>query len=83
MVFVHIIAGFALAVGLGTRIAAALNITVLLGAVVWVHSAEGLFSQGRGMEFSLFVLFSLCLVLWHGAGKLSFDHFLNPQPEAS
>lgn len=83
VVFVHIIAGFALAVGLGTRIAAALNITVLLGAVIWVHSAQGLFSEGRGMEFSLFVLFALCLVLWRGAGKVSFDQFLNPQPDAS
>lgn len=79
VVFVHIVGGFALAVGLGTRIASALNISVLLGAVFWVHSAEGLFSKGQGMEFSLFVLFALCLVLWRGAGKVSVDHFLKPQ----
>lgn len=79
VVFAHIVGGFALAVGLGTRIAAALNISVLFGAVFLVHSAEGLFSKGQGMEFSLFVLFALCLVLWRGAGKVSVDHFLKPQ----
>lgn len=79
VVFVHIVGGFTLALGLGTRIAAALNITVLLGAVFFVHSAEGLFSRGQGMEFSLFVLFALCLVLWRGAGKVSFDNYLKLQ----
>lgn len=80
VVFVHIVGGFALAVGLGTRIASLLNITVMLGAVVLVHSAEGLFAKGQGLEFSLFVLFALCLVVWRGAGKVSFDHFFKSQP---
>jgi len=83
VVFVHIVGGFSLVVGLGTRIASALNITVLIGAIIFVHSAEGLFSKGQGLEFSLFVLFALCLVLWKGAGKLSIDHFFKPQTEAS
>ncbi len=83
VVFVHIVGGFALAVGLGTRIASALNITVLLGAVIFVHSAEGLFSKSQGMEFSLLVLFSLCLVLWQGAGKASLDYFLKPQTDSN
>ena len=80
VVFVHIVGGFSLAVGLATRIASTLNISVLLGAVIFVHSAEGLFSKGQGMEFSLLVLFALCLVLWRGAGKVSVDHILKPQP---
>jgi NNP family nitrate/nitrite transporter-like MFS transporter len=83
VVFVHIVGGFTLAVGLGTRVASALNITVLLGAVIFVHSAEGLFSKGQGLEFSLFVLFALCLVMWRGAGKVSVDNFLRPQVNAN
>jgi len=83
VVFVHIVGGFTLAVGLGTRVASALNITVLLGAVIFVHSAEGLFSKGQGMEFSLFVLFALVLVLWRGAGKLSVDYFLKSQAHSN
>ena len=50
-----------------------------LWGLIFVHSAEGLFSRGQGMEFSLFVLFSLCLVLWKGAGKVSIDNFLKVQ----
>ena len=76
VVFVHIVGGFALCLGLGTRVAAALNISVLLGAVIFIHSSEGLFSVTQGMELSLFVLFALCLVAWKGAGKISLDYFL-------
>lgn len=83
VVFVHIVGGFTLALGLATRIASALNITVLMGAVLFVHSSEGLFSEGQGMEFSLFVLFALILVLWRGAGKVSIDHYLKPQMATS
>ncbi len=83
VVFAHIVGGFAMLVGLGTRTAAALNITVLMGAVIFVHSAEGLFSKGQGMEFSLLVLFSLCLVLWRGAGKASIESILRPQIESN
>ena len=83
VVFAHVVGGFALLVGLGTRLAAALNITVLMGAVIFVHAAEGLFSKGQGMEFSLLVLFSLCLVLWRGAGKVSIEHILRPQVESN
>ena len=49
---------------------------------IYDQLCEGI-AEGRGMEFSLFVLFALCLVLWRGAGKVSFDQFLNPQPDAS
>lgn len=79
VVFAHVVGGFALAMGLATRLAALVNITVLLGAIVFVHSGEGLFSANQGMEFSLFVLFALCLLVWSGAGKLSFDHLLIPR----
>lgn len=77
VVFVHSVAGISLAIGLATRLSAFLNISVLLGAVVFVHSAEGLFTANQGMEFSLFVLFALCLVFWRGSSKLSVDHLIN------
>lgn len=81
VVFAHVIGGFALAVGLGTRIASLLNISVLAGAIIFVHSGEGLFSKGQGLEFSLFILFSLCLVLWRGSGKVSLDNFFRHHEE--
>lgn len=81
VVFVHIVGGFTLSLGLGTRISSLLNISVLVGAIIFVHSSAGLFSEGQGLEFSLFVLFSLCLVLWRGSGKVSIDNFLKQQTE--
>lgn len=76
VVTVHMIGGTCLALGFATRIAAFLNMTVLFGAVLFVHSSEGLFSVGQGLELSLFVLFSLGLLLWEGSGRISIDRYL-------
>jgi len=76
VVFAHTIGGAALIMGIATRIAAVLNITVLVGAIVFVHSSEGLFAPSQGLQFSLFVLFALCLLVWKGAGNVSFDKIL-------
>ena len=73
---VHTVGGIMLLLGLATRLVAALNMSVLFGALLFVHSPEGLFSPGRGFEFSLFVLFALGLVFWRGSGRLSFDYYL-------
>ncbi len=76
VVLAHVIGGACLAIGLATRFAAFLNITVVLGAVIFVHSAEGLFSSGQGLELTIFVLFALCLLLWRGSGYFSFDELI-------
>ena len=82
VVLAHVIGGFCLVLGFVTRIASALNISVLLGAIFFVHSAEGLFSPGQGLEFSLFVLLALLLLLWRGSGRFSFDQLLSLQKKA-
>ena len=76
VVLAHGVGGVTLALGFGTRIAAAINAVVLFGAILFVHSAEGLFSATQGFEFSLFVLFALLLLFWRGSGKFSLDHYL-------
>ena len=76
VVGVHIVGGACLAIGLATRTAAFFNLTVLFGAVLFVHSSEGLFSSNQGLQFSLFVLFTLALFLWKGPGRHSMDHYL-------
>ncbi len=72
----HIGGGLCLIAGFVTRFAAAANMIIVFGAILFVHSTEGLFAPSQGLEFSLLVLFSLSLVFWHGSGKLSFDHYL-------
>jgi MFS transporter, NNP family, nitrate/nitrite transporter len=76
VVLVHGVGGACLIMGLATRLVTALNITVLAGAIIFVHSAEGLFSAGQGLELSIFVLFALLLLLWRGAGRFSLDYVL-------
>ncbi|HEX6811619.1 MAG TPA: DoxX family protein [Planctomycetota bacterium] len=80
VVLVHFTGGLLLFLGLLTRLAALLNVPVLLGAVVFVHQREGLFSRSQGLEFALFVLFALVLIAWHGSGKWSLDRVLFPAP---
>ena len=76
VVFAHVVGGACILIGFVTRVATALNITVLMGAVMFVHSEAGIFAAGQGMEFPIFVLFCLALVLWRGSGKFSLDHLI-------
>ena len=57
-----------------SRIAALVQIPILVGAVFFVHRQDGLFALGQSLEFSALVLFLLCIVAIAGAGKLSLDH---------
>ena len=74
VVLAHAVGGISMMLGFATRTVTGLNISVLLGAVLFVHSPEGLFSDGEGLQFTIFVLFSLCLVFWRGAGRISLDY---------
>ena len=70
----HLVGGLFMTVGLLTRIAAAVQIPVLIGAVFLVHLREGLFTRGQNLEFTAFVLFSLIIFALFGSGRLSLDH---------
>lgn len=69
----HILGGALLTVGLFTRLAALLQIPVLIGAVVMVHWQDGLLSAHQSLEFSALVLFLLVLVVAFGGGRWSLD----------
>src|SRR5678815_5847972 len=61
--YIHIIGGALLAIGFLPRIAAILNIPILLAAVFMVHTPELHTLRGReGFEFSALVLFLLCVI---------------------
>lgn len=72
----HLVGGALLALGYRTRLAAAVQIPVLLGAALFVHLREGLFTRGQSLEFSLLVLVLLVLYAVFGSGPLSLDHAL-------
>jgi uncharacterized membrane protein YphA (DoxX/SURF4 family) len=70
----HLVGGLLLTIGLLTRIAALVQIPILVGAVFFVHKQDGLFALGQSLELSALVLFLLCLFTVAGAGKLSLDN---------
>ena len=69
----HLVGGAFLAVGLYTRIAALVQLPILIGAVFLVHWHDGLLSANQSLEFSALVLFLLVLVWAFGGGRWSLD----------
>ena len=70
---VHLGGGVMLALGLATRIAAMMQIPILLVAVFGVHAQQGLMDPGQSLEFSALVLFLLVIIFIRGSGPLSLD----------
>jgi uncharacterized membrane protein YphA (DoxX/SURF4 family) len=75
VMFGHLVGGAMLAIGFLTRIAALVQIPILMGAVFMVHRSEGFLTSGQSLEFSSLVLFLLVVFLVGGAGKLSLDYY--------
>ena len=75
IVFVHILGGPLIAVGLFTRIISALQLPILIGAVFFVNHEEGFLALGNHMELeiSIIVLIGLVVFIIFGAGKYSID----------
>jgi uncharacterized membrane protein YphA (DoxX/SURF4 family) len=76
VVAAHLCGGILLALGLGTRVAAAVQIPPLLGAVLFVHIGEGLLTAGQSLEFAALVLVMLIAFSVFGAGRVSLDAWL-------
>jgi putative oxidoreductase len=72
----HLCGGILLALGLGTRVAAAVQIPPLLGAVLFVHLGEGLLTAGQSLEFAALVLAMLTAFTAFGSGRLSLDAWI-------
>jgi len=70
----HAAGGVLLAFGLLTRVAAAVQLPILVAAVV-LHASDGLFALGQSLEFAAFVLMSLLVIIVAGPGRLSVDHY--------
>jgi len=77
----HVAGGLMLAFGLFTRIAAAIQIPNLLGAVFFIHLKQGLFTPGQTLELATLVLVILVLLVLGGAGRYSIDwYFVQRSP---
>jgi uncharacterized membrane protein YphA (DoxX/SURF4 family) len=75
IVFAHALGGPLIVAGLFTRIVCAIQIPILVGAVIFVNYPKGFMSIGNHMELeiSIVVLVSLVVFVLFGAGKYSLD----------
>ena len=81
VVFAHIVGGLFIALGLETRVAAIVNIPILMGAVFFVHSPTGLFAEYQMVGLSILVLALLILFAIEGSGRISVDEYMRRHPE--
>jgi uncharacterized membrane protein YphA (DoxX/SURF4 family) len=73
IIILHIAGGTLLVLGLLTRIAALIQIPILLGALFLIHLDQGLFSQEQSLEYVILVLFLLVFFVLYGGGIFSID----------
>jgi uncharacterized membrane protein YphA (DoxX/SURF4 family) len=78
----HLVGGLLLAIGLATRLAAAVQVPILLGAVFFVHWRDGLLNQSQSLELAGLVLAMLVCYSLCGAGAVSIDAVLHRRPAA-
>lgn len=69
----HLGGGLFLSLGLLTRIAALVQVPVLIGAVFHVHGSSGLFEGDQSFELAALVLFLLAVFSIWGSGPWSLD----------
>ena len=72
----HVFGGLMMAAGLLTRVAALVQIPILVGAVFMSQLQGGLMAVNQSFEFSTLVLFLLILIFLYGSGKWSSDYYL-------
>jgi uncharacterized membrane protein YphA (DoxX/SURF4 family) len=73
----HLVGGLLLAIGLATRLAAAVQVPILVGAVFLVHWRNGLLNPSQSLELAGLVLAMLVCYTLCGAGALSTDALLH------
>ncbi len=86
VVFAHVVGGAALALGFATRIAAAVNIVVMLGAVVTNLMGAGLggiLGSNLDFQFSVLVLVTLVVFFWRGGGRFALDRVAGPAGDST
>ena len=75
VVFAHVLGGPLIVVGLFTRAMCAIQIPILIGAIIFVNAPKGFLSVGNHMELevSIGVLVTTIIFMIFGAGKFSID----------
>src|SRR5688572_25978050 len=83
VILTHIFGGLLMAVGIGTRAAALIQIPNLVGATFFVNWSGGLWGFAEELRFSALVLFLLLMFVWYGSGPLSLEGRLWPKEDVA
>lgn len=81
IVAAHIVGGICLTVGLLTRVMAAINIPILLGAITLIHMPGGLSTSPSEFEAAFLIFSLLCITLYFGSSKRSLDYLINKKDD--
>jgi putative oxidoreductase len=79
----HLVGGLMLILGMLTRLAAIVQIPILLGAVIFVHGRSAFLGPGADFEYALLMLILLVVFFFYGAGKWSVDHWVIRRKEGT
>lgn len=74
--FAHLVGGLLIAIGYQTRIMAALQLPILIGAVFFVDPNMGMYSGLPGFWMSLVTLILLLVFLVFGSGSFSVHRYM-------
>ena len=73
--YVHLLGGFLIAVGLRTRLAAIVQIPILIGAIVFVNAKAGMSLSNVELVLSIIVMILLVVFIIKGSGVISADEY--------
>jgi putative oxidoreductase len=83
VIIAHIFGGLALVIGLLTRLTAALEIPILIGAMLILNFSQSYSPLHSGFEFTILVFLLLVLFLIYGPGPFSVDNYFYKHKEAA
>jgi len=74
--WLHLFGGSMILAGLFTRLSCLVQIPILLGAIVFVHAGQSVFSGRSDLLFTVMIFVLLIFFFVEGGGPLSLDNFL-------
>ncbi|MFM2358293.1 MAG: hypothetical protein RLY16_286 [Bacteroidota bacterium] len=77
----HIVGGFLLILGLFTRLAAVLQIPIILGAIIFVHFQKPIFKMEIDLAYSILLILLLLVFVIEGSGPLSLAGYFREMDE--
>ena len=81
VILVHLVGGLTIAVGLLTRLSIAVQLPVLIGAIIFVDIPKAFASLNSDLTLAILVLCLLLFFFFYGPGPLSIDNYLSKQKD--